>query len=149
MFRSLRPSSEGTTTCQGLTCQSCRKVYEYIGQTDRILITRYEEHIKNIRSNNDESAFAQHILDEGHLYGPTEQIIKLIEYARKGNFMSVKENYYIYKFKQLKELTEEQTNTKDNDNRNSMFNKASRHEYTHIKNVTFLYIILHNIIADF
>jgi hypothetical protein len=37
-----------------------------------------------------------------------EQIMELIEYARKGNIMNIKENYYIYKFKQLKELTEEQ-----------------------------------------
>jgi hypothetical protein len=41
--------------------------------------------------------------------------MELIEYARKGNIMSIKENHYIYKFKQLKELIEEQKSTKEND----------------------------------
>jgi hypothetical protein len=76
----------------------------------------------------EESAFAEHILDEGHQYGPLEQIMELIEYARKGNIMSIKENYYIYKFKQLKELIEEQKSTKENYNQNSMFDVALRHE---------------------
>jgi hypothetical protein len=107
-----------------MTCQSCHKVY--IGQTGRNLITRYKEQIRNIRFNKDDSAFVQHILDQGHQYGPMEQIMELIEYARKGNIMNIKENYYIYKFKQLKELTEEQKATKDNDNQNSMFDIALR-----------------------
>jgi hypothetical protein len=34
--------------------------------------------------------------------------MELIEYARKGNIMNIKEKDYIYKFKQLKELTEKQ-----------------------------------------
>jgi hypothetical protein len=109
-----------------MTCQSCHKVYT--GQTGRNLITRYKEHVRNIRFNKEESAFAQHTSDKGHQYGPMEQITELIEYARKGNIMNIKENYYIYKFKQLKELTEEQKVTKDN-NQNSMFNIALRHYY--------------------
>jgi hypothetical protein len=36
-----------------------------------------------------------------------EQIMEMTEYARKGNIMNIKENYYIYQFKQLNELTEE------------------------------------------
>jgi hypothetical protein len=49
-----------------MTYQSCQKVYT--GQMGQNLITRYKEHIRNIRSNKDESAFAQHILDKGHQY---------------------------------------------------------------------------------
>jgi hypothetical protein len=64
-----------------MTCQSCHK--EYTGQTSWNLITRYKEHIRNIRFNKDESAFAQHILDKGHQYGPTEQIMELIENTEK------------------------------------------------------------------
>jgi hypothetical protein len=59
--------------------------------------------------------------------------MELIEYARQGNIMNIKENYYIYKFKQLKELIDKQKSTKDNDNQNSMFDIAIRHEYTPIK----------------
>jgi hypothetical protein len=92
------------------------------------LTTRYKEHIRNIRFNKEESAVAQHILDKVHQYGPMEQIMELIEYARKGNIMNIEENYYIYKFKQFKELIEEQKNTKENDNQNSMFDMVLRHE---------------------
>jgi phage regulator Rha-like protein len=62
-----------------------------------------------------------------------EQIMELIEYARKSNIMNIKENYYIYKFKELEELTEEQKSTKDNDNQNSILDIAVRHEFTPTK----------------
>jgi hypothetical protein len=52
-----------------------------------------------------------------------EQIMELSEYARKGNIITTKENYCIYKFKQLKELTE-QKSTKENDNQNCMFDSV-------------------------
>jgi ribosomal protein L31 len=106
-----------------MTCQSCHNVY--IGQPGLNLTTRYNENI-NMRFNKDESAFAQHTLEKGHQYRSMEQIMELIEYARNGNIMNIKENYYIYKFKQLKELTEEQKSTKDNDNQNSLFDIALR-----------------------
>jgi hypothetical protein len=80
-----------------MTCQSCHKVY--IGQTGRTLTTRYKEHISNIGYSKEDSAFAQHILGKGYQYGPMEQIMKMIEYAKKGNIMSIKENYYIYQCK--------------------------------------------------
>jgi hypothetical protein len=83
-----------------LTCQSCHKVY--VGQMGRNLTTRFKERIRNIRSNKDKSAFAQHILNQGHQCGPMEQIMKLVEHARKGNIMNIKEDYYIYKFKKTK-----------------------------------------------
>jgi hypothetical protein len=50
--------------------------------------------------------------------------------------MNIKEDFYIYKFKQLNELIEEQKITKDNDNQNNLFDIALRHEYTPTVNVT-------------
>jgi hypothetical protein len=47
--------------------------------------------------------------------------------------MNIKENYNIYQFKQLSELIEEQKSIKVNDNQNSMFDIAIRHEYTPIR----------------
>jgi hypothetical protein len=47
--------------------------------------------------------------------------------------MNIKENYYTYKFKQLKELIEEQKSTKENGNQNNMFDIALRHEYMPIR----------------
>jgi hypothetical protein len=59
--------------------------------------------------------------------------MELIEHARKGNIVNIKENYYIYKFKQLEKLIVEQKSTKDNDNQNGMFDIALRHECTPTK----------------
>jgi hypothetical protein len=42
--------------------------------------------------------------------------------------MNIKENYRIYKFRPLKELIGEQKSRKENDNQNSMFDMALRHE---------------------
>jgi hypothetical protein len=56
--------------------------------------------------------------------------MEMIEYTRKGNIMSIKENYYIYQFKQLHELIEEQKSIKESDSWNRMFDIAIRHEYT-------------------
>jgi hypothetical protein len=76
-----------------ITCQSCHKVY--ISQTGRNLTTRYKEHIRNIRSNKDESAFTQHILNKRHQYGPMTEIMEMVKHAKKGNLMNLKENFYI------------------------------------------------------
>jgi hypothetical protein len=53
----------------------------------------------------------------------------MIQYGRKGNIMNIKENYSIYQFKQLNELTEEQKSIKENYNQNSVFDIVIRHEY--------------------
>jgi hypothetical protein len=85
---------------------------------------------KKHRFNKEESAFVQHILGKSHRYGPMEQIMEMIKYARKGNIMNIEDNNYIYQFTQLNELTEDQKSIKENDNQNSMFEIAIRHEYT-------------------
>jgi hypothetical protein len=97
-----------------ITCQSCQKVY--IGQTGRNLKTRFKERIRNIRFNKNESAYAQHILNQGHQYGSIEQIMEIIEQARKGDLMNIEESYYIYKYEQTKELIEEQISKKEKEN---------------------------------
>jgi hypothetical protein len=56
--------------------------------------------------------------------------MEMIEYARKDNIKNIKENYFIYQFKQLNELIEEQKCMKENDIRNSMFVIVIRQEYT-------------------
>jgi hypothetical protein len=59
-----------------------------------------------------------------------KQTMEIFEYARKGNIMNIKKNYYIYQFKQFNELIEEQEIIKENDHQNSMFDIMIRHEYT-------------------
>jgi hypothetical protein len=41
---------------------------KYVGQTGRTFNTRYKEHIQNIRSNNSNSGYSNHILNTGHAY---------------------------------------------------------------------------------
>jgi hypothetical protein len=50
-----------------------------------------------------------------------EQIMEMTDYVRKGKIMAIKENCYIYQFKQLNELTEEPNRLKEKDNQMSMF----------------------------
>jgi hypothetical protein len=58
-----------------------------------------------------------------------EKIMKLIEYAGKGSIMNIKENYYIYKFKQLENLIEEQRSTKDNDSHPQKRHREQGYKY--------------------
>jgi hypothetical protein len=74
-----------------LTCQSCYKVY--IGQTGRSLKTRYKERIRSTKNNKEDSAFAQHILNTGHQYGPIELIVEMIERVTKGMTVNIKEKF--------------------------------------------------------
>jgi hypothetical protein len=92
----------------------------YIGQTSRNL-TRYKEHIRNICFNKDESAFAQHILNKQHQYSPMTTIIEIMEYAKKGNLMDIKENFHIYHQNKTNMLIKEQKANKDNHSQNEIF----------------------------
>ena len=47
-----------------LTCNSCN--LSYVGQTSRSLKVCYQEHIRYIRNNNPQSAYAHHILHNQH-----------------------------------------------------------------------------------
>jgi predicted GIY-YIG superfamily endonuclease len=110
-----------------LTCQSYKV---YIGQTGRNLTTRYKKHIRNIRFIKDESAFAQHILNKRHQYGPMTEILDMVEHAKKGNLVNIKENFYIFHFNKFNKLIEEQKHTKESETQNSMFDIIIKHQYT-------------------
>jgi hypothetical protein len=94
------------------------------------LTTRYKVHIRSIGFNKEESAFAQHILGNGHQYGPMGQIMEMTEYARKASIMNMTENYYIYQFKQLNDLVKKQKSIKENHNQSSMFYIVIIYVYT-------------------
>ena len=56
-----------------LTCNSCN--LSYVCQTSCSLKVRYKEHIRYIRYNNPNSAYAQHILCNQHEYGTMENLM--------------------------------------------------------------------------
>jgi hypothetical protein len=51
-----------------LRCNSCNM--QYVGQTRRNLKTRYIENCRYINTNDPKSAYAMHILNNKHEYGP-------------------------------------------------------------------------------
>ena len=58
----------------------CSKNYDtcgrsYVGQTSRSLNVRFQEHVRYIRNNNPQSAYAQHILQNQHEYGQMNSIL--------------------------------------------------------------------------
>ena len=56
-------------------CKTCNKAY--IGQTSRDITQRYREHIRYIRNNDHQSAYAEHILRNVHEYGNLTETILL------------------------------------------------------------------------
>ena len=58
-----------------LKCHMCN--HSYVGQTSRNPKTRYNEHIRFIKSNNPQSAYAQHILNNRHEYGTMDNLMTL------------------------------------------------------------------------
>ena len=69
-----------------LTCNTCQSVYT--DQTGRSMEARYKERIRYIRTNNPQSAYALHILDNRHEYGAQEHIMELVKTCRKGKLMN-------------------------------------------------------------
>jgi hypothetical protein len=74
--------------------------------------------------------FAQHTLNTVHQYGLMEQIMEIVEGAKKGRMMNIKENCSIYQFNNFNKLIQEQKHIKESDNRNSLFNILARYQHT-------------------
>ncbi|PNF26379.1 hypothetical protein B7P43_G17880 [Cryptotermes secundus] len=78
-----------------MKCLDCPK--EYIGQTGRKFNTRYKEHIHDIRHNNSNTGYSEHILNTEHAYGTIENTMDIIATGRKGQYLNTLENYHIYR----------------------------------------------------
>jgi hypothetical protein len=102
------------------TYMECQK--SHIGQMGRSLNIRCKEHIRSIRSNRKDPCYATHILRNSRRYRKMEEIMDKIPYARKGRIMNIKENLYIYIYKQRNKVIDEQ---RSHDNhKNALFDKA-------------------------
>jgi hypothetical protein len=51
---------------------------KYVGQTGRTFKARYKEHIHDVKTNKQNSRFAQHILDAEHNYTPIDQSMRVL-----------------------------------------------------------------------
>jgi hypothetical protein len=69
---------------------------KYIGQTGRTFNIRYKEHIHDIRSNNGNTGYVNHILNTGHTSGTITDTMEIIT-GKKDKHLNTLEVYYMYK----------------------------------------------------
>jgi len=60
-----------------LKCKTCNKAY--IGQTSRNISLRFRKHIRYIKNNEPQPAYAQHILQNIHKYGTLADTMTLLK----------------------------------------------------------------------
>ena len=95
-----------------LTCKTCKRAY--IGQTSRNLRQWYQEHIRYVKNNDPQSAFAQHILNNQHEYGTINEIMKLLKPINYTSMLISYEQFFIQSHYQHGQLITEQNPGKQN-----------------------------------
>ena len=93
-----------TLICPSNTCGR-----SYVGQTSRCLNIRFREHIRYIRYNNPQSAYALHILQNQHEYGQMNSIMTLLKPLNNPNLLIPYEQYYIQTLHRESKLIPEQS----------------------------------------
>ena len=89
-----------------LTCNTCN--LSYIGQTNRTLQQRYKEHTRYIRHNDPQSAYALHILNNKHEYGPITNTMELLKHISNPAILLPSEQLFIHSHHHHKQLIPEQ-----------------------------------------
>jgi hypothetical protein len=79
-----------------------------VGQTSRNLKQRYQEHVRYIRNNDPQSAFAQHIFNNQHEYGTIEEIMTLLKPINHTSVLIPYEIFFIQSHDQHGQLISEQ-----------------------------------------
>ena len=90
-----------------LTCNACS--LSYVGQTSRSLSIRYKQHIRYIRSNNPQSAYALHILQNRHEYGPMDNTMTLLKHIKNQSLLLPYEQYHTQALHHHRKLIPEQS----------------------------------------
>ena len=80
----------------------------YVGQSGTAISTRHKEHINYVRTNNPQSAYATHILQNRHEYGPSNETLQLLKACNKGSRMNCWEAMFIQRYHRRGELITEQ-----------------------------------------
>ena len=107
-----------------MTCKTCNKAY--IGQTSRNLTIRYRERIRYIKNNDPQSAYALHILNNRHEYGPLKDTMELLKPINKPSMLIPYEQLIIQTFHQNGSLIPEQNCNEQN----PLFLLAMEHNLT-------------------
>jgi hypothetical protein len=77
-----------------LKCPTCQK--KYTGQTGRTFLVSFHKHYKNYKYANNKTKFAQHVIDEGHAFGPMIDIMDVVHIEKKARMLNTLKKYYIY-----------------------------------------------------
>jgi hypothetical protein len=114
----MRPRSHRNTKIHSksgiykLICQTCKLAY--IGQTSPNLQQRYQEHIRYVRNNDPQSAYAHHILSNQLEYGNINEIMTLLKTIQKSSTLIPYEQFCIHSHHQHKQLITEHSSGKHN-----------------------------------
>jgi len=95
-----------------LKCNTCN--LSYMGQTSRNLKTRYHEHIRYIKNNNPQSAYAQHISNNRHDFGTIENTMALLKPLHSQHLLTTNEQFYVHSFLKNGKLISEQSPSSQN-----------------------------------
>jgi len=101
-----KPTNKTPSGIYTLKCNTCNNVY--VGQSGSSINVRHKEHIRYIRTNNQLSDYALHILQNRHEYGTTADTLLLLKTCQKGTRMNCWEAFYMQVFHQHKVLITEQ-----------------------------------------
>jgi hypothetical protein len=88
-----------------LSCRTCER--SYIGQTSRNLTQTYREHIRYIKNNNPQSAYAQHKRNL-HEYGTLADTMTLLKPVNRTQMFTPYEQLFIQTFHHNDRLVAEQ-----------------------------------------
>jgi len=91
---------------------TCNKAY--VGQTSRSLKQRYKEYTHYIKNNNPQLAYALHILNNQHEYGPIEKTMALLKPLKNTSVLTPYEHFFIQSYHKARRLISEQNPGKPN-----------------------------------
>ena len=94
-----------------ITCKTCHKAY--VGQTNRNLNLRIQEHVRYIKNNDPRSAYAAHILNCRHEYGNITETMTLLKQINRPSLLLPYEQMYIYRFS-IETITSSRNNVRMN-----------------------------------
>jgi len=81
----------------------------HVGQRSRSLNISFQDHVRYIKNNNLQSAYAQHILQNQHEYGQMNSIMTLLKPLNNPNMIIPYKHYYIQTLYQEGKLILEQS----------------------------------------
>ena len=95
-----------------LTCCTCHQAY--VGKTSRSLNLHYQEHTRSIRNNNPTSAYALHILQNRHEYGPMNTTMNILKPLSTPSILTPHELFFLQSFHKEGKLISEQNPAENN-----------------------------------